>query len=81
MLLSGGVEADSLKEAITATFANRNTDIAGIEGLLIDNFRTDIAMNTRWNAFVKKLKRELPDFRQIMHEIEICLSCVQLADK
>lgn len=80
MLLSGGVEVGSLKEAIISTFANRNTDVARIEDLFLDIFRKDIAMNTRWYAFVKKLKRELPDFSQIMSEIERGLSSSRLKE-
>lgn len=47
---------DDLKEAIVATFANRNTDYADNHLLFRDDFFQDAVKNKQWNDFMKKVK-------------------------
>lgn len=47
---------DDLKEAIVATFANRNTDYADNHLLFRDDFFQDAVKNKQWNGFMKKVK-------------------------
>lgn len=73
LLNKGAFDSAQLSEAISATFANRKTDTAGIADLFTEAFILDPNMSLRWNAYMRKMKYELPSFSDMMKAIRINL--------
>lgn len=77
MLLENSmIDSGQLSEAISATFANRKTDKAGIDDLFADKFLNDENMAIRWNAYGRKMKLSLPPFPEVMEAIRISLAYI-----
>lgn len=56
LLETASVDPEVLKEAIATTFANRQTVYSERHPFFNDDFGSSTNLNTRWNAFVKKIK-------------------------
>jgi hypothetical protein len=71
MLMSSlTVEPERLRQAIAATFARRNTEIpAHVPDGLSDQFAADVSKQRQWNAFVRNLIREAPEFDRVVREL------------
>ncbi len=56
LLTSKTLKMDELGNAISATFANRNTPYIENHPLFTDAFKSDQSRNMRWKAYLKKIK-------------------------
>lgn len=56
LLTSNSLKMDELGNAISATFANRNTPYVENHPLFTDTFKTDSSRNMRWKAYLKRIK-------------------------
>lgn len=64
---SNSFDEDTLLDAIRATFENRHTAINAEEPVFSQAFAEDITLESRWNAYCKKIKFEnAPKFQEIM---------------
>lgn len=59
-------DAELLKDAIEATFINRNTPIDRLSSIFEEGYLNDSAMNSRWQAYVRKTKFIAPPFPEVM---------------
>ncbi len=74
LLETASVDSDALKEAIATTFANRKTVYSERHPFFNDDFGTSTNLNTRWNAFVRKLKSPtVKPFDEVMETLRLQL--------
>ena len=60
------LDLDMLRQAIEATFANRNTQLEENHLLFRDEFANDDRRNSYWKAFLKRIKwKEELDFKDV----------------
>lgn len=75
LLLSQSFEPKTLKEAIATTFSNRGTILNFNDIFFTKEFRDHEDLNSRWNAYVKKMKlNDIPSFAEIVSFIQDQLS-------
>lgn len=75
LLLSQSFEPKTLKEAIATTFSNRGTILNSNDIFFTKEFRDHEDLNSRWNAYVKKMKlNDIPSFAEIVSFIQDQLS-------
>lgn len=67
-------EETLLAEAVTATFENRGTEYVENHDFFSDDFGDDILLNQQWNSYVRKMKLDLPPFKEVHTRIEDYLS-------
>lgn len=68
------IDHNLLSEAIVGTFKNRNTTYRESLSLFTDKFAADVARNSSWKAFLKKIRwKEQLDFLAVMDCIRMNL--------
>jgi len=72
------VDPVRLSDAISATFANRGTDVKEIAGLFMNTFTANESMITKWSAYGRKMKLSLPTFPEVMASVKENLTGVIL---
>jgi hypothetical protein len=71
MLEADDFDENILKDAIIASFKNRNTPYTENHILFTDEFATDKNRNMMWKAFLKKINiNEVLTFEKVMHKIQ-----------
>lgn len=58
-------ESGQLEEAIVATFENRGTRFVENHDFFSSDFGEDLLLNRQWENYKKKMKLEIPSFREI----------------
>ncbi len=58
-------EETLLAEAVKATFENRGTEFVEQHDFFSDDFGKDAMMNQQWNNYARKMKLDLPPFKDI----------------
>ena len=65
------LEPERLQRAIVATFARRSTVIpAMVPDGISDAFATDPGKQRQWDAFASNLTGSVPEFQQVVHELQ-----------
>ena len=63
-------EPQRMRRAIKATFARRNTEIpASVPDGLSDAFAADAGKQRQWDAFVRNLSSQAPEFDRVVREL------------
>lgn len=63
------LQRQMLKSAILQTFGQRNTALNMDSVIFTEAFGNDIDRQKMWQAYLKKIKTDGPDFREVMHLI------------
>ena len=72
LLLSKATDPEILKEALEATFINRNTPTGSIAVIFTEEYVSDKKLNVMWQSFLKKIKAPLNlSFDQVMQRIKV----------
>jgi len=74
LLKNNTIADEALHNAIQATFQNRNTPYSEHPELFSDSFHTNKNRQAMWNAFLRKIRADSPDFESIVRYITERLS-------
>jgi predicted nucleotidyltransferase component of viral defense system len=72
-------DGETLCEALSQTFINRNRDFTIVQFEELMGFGGDSAMQKKWTAFLKKIKGTDPDFPSVLNAIGIFLKDIVTA--